>query len=597
MKMKVSSGFLFLAMLASPVLRAQPSLPPYVQSANNSADYSTTIAQGSIFTVFGRNLGPTTLVEVSTFPLQNILAGTSVTVSSGSTTLNCPMIFTINSQVAAILPSNTPVGQVTITVSYNAQTDSGGLSTTQATVVANSPAVYTPSESGLGAGSLTDQNYNLLTFKNSAKPGDTVTAWGTGLGPISAPDNIAPPVLNFQNVQVWVGGQSAKVVYAGRGCCAGEDQISFTVPAVGNGCNVPVTVVSGGNSSNTVTMPVSASGGACSDTGPTLPTSILSTAIAGQQVKVALLGIGPAVIGRSIGNTRAVADRLSAALQTPVSTADAAKIMRAYSAHNSRAIRTAMAKYAAQWKRLDARTKARLSAEIAQTQDGVVAQFGTLNNEGEVAALGSAQLPAAGSCVILPNSFPSGHPLLAGADAGTSLSLTGAGGALTLNQSGPGTYRAYFGPSVSTQEIPLGAYTISGTGGQDARAFIVTLTVASHLAISSPSALATVDRTQPLTVTWTGGISGNYVLIGGEAPYYVSATGYVPPSYFACAEDGGKGTFTIPAYILSSMNPTASGKGGLVLSPHPFGNQIAIPGIDLAYFIDGSSSTMNVTFK
>jgi uncharacterized protein (TIGR03437 family) len=595
--MKVSSGFLFLSMLVSPVLRAQPGPQPQPRSANNSADYSTTIAQGSIFTVFGSNLGPTPLVEVSTLPLQNILAGTSVTVSSGSTTLNCPMIFTSYGQVAAILPSNTPVGLVNITVSYNGPDPNESFSTTQATVVSNSPGVYTPTASGLGAGSLTDQNYNLLTFKNSAKPGDVVTAWGTGLGPISTPDNVSPPVLNFQNVQVWVGGQSAKVIYAGRGCCAGEDQISFTVPAVGNGCNVPVTVVSGGNSSNTVTMPVSAVGGACSDTGPTLPTSILSTAAAGQQVKVAILGIGPDVVGKTVGNIRAVAGRLSAALQTPVSTEDAAKLVRAYSTHNSRAIRRAMAKYAAQWKRLDARTKAKLSADIAQNQDGVLAQFGTLNNEGQVAALGSAQLPVPGSCVVLPNSFPSGHPLLGGADAGTSLSLTGAGGSLTLNNTGPGTYRAYFGASVSTQELPLGAYTISGTGGKDAGAFSVTLTVASHLAISSPSPLATVDRTQPLTVTWTGGIAGNYVLIAGEAPGFFSYTGFNPPSYFACAEDGGKGTFTIPVYILSSMNPTASGKGGLVVSPHPFSNQITIPGIDLAYFVDGSSSTLNVTFQ
>jgi hypothetical protein len=314
-------------------------------------------------------------------------------------------------------------------------------------------------------------------------------------------------------------------------------------------------------------------------------------------VKVAFLGIGPDVVGKTVGNTRAVAERLSAALQSPVSTADAAKLMRAYATHDSKAVHRAMAKFAAQWNRLGARTKARLSAALAQTQDGVIAQFGTLNNEGEVAALGSAQLPATGSCVVLPNSFPSGHPLLGGADAGTSLSLTGAGGSLTLNQSGPGTYRAYFGASVSTQELPLGAYTISGTGGKDAGAFSVTLTVASHLAISSPSALAAVDRTQPLTVTWTGGIAGNYVLIAGESPGFFATTGYNPPTYFACAEDGGKGTFTIPGYILSLMNPTASGKGGLMLSPHPFENQIAIPGIDLAYFIDGSSYTMNVTFK
>src|SRR5579871_5604808 len=70
-------------------LNAQPGSTPIVNSANNSADYSTTLAQGSLFVVFGQNLGPTNFVQVSAFPLPNILSGTSITVTSGSTTLNC----------------------------------------------------------------------------------------------------------------------------------------------------------------------------------------------------------------------------------------------------------------------------------------------------------------------------------------------------------------------------------------------------------------------------------------------------------------------------------------------------------------------------
>ena len=91
-----------LAALATPVLPAQSGPPPLVSSANSSASYSTTIAQGSLFVVFGNNLGPASLVQVSAFPLPNILSGTSVTVTSGSTKLNCPMIYTSSAQVAAI---------------------------------------------------------------------------------------------------------------------------------------------------------------------------------------------------------------------------------------------------------------------------------------------------------------------------------------------------------------------------------------------------------------------------------------------------------------------------------------------------------------
>jgi hypothetical protein len=45
------------------------------------------------------------------------------------------------------------------------------------------------------------------------------------------------------------------------------------------------------------------------------------------------------------------------------------------------------------------------------------------------------------------------------------------------------------------------------------------------------------------------------------------------------------------------MNATANAKGVVAISPNPLSNQITIPGIDLAYFIDGSSDSANVTFK
>src|SRR5580704_14038328 len=142
---------LCLATVAPPGLSAQAQSPPFVDSANNSADYSTTIAQGSLFVVFGYYLGPANLVQVSAFPLPNVLSGTSVTVTSGSTTLNCPMIYTSAGQVAAILPSNTPAGTASITVAYNGLTAADGYSTAQVTVAITSVGVYTTTSSGLGA--------------------------------------------------------------------------------------------------------------------------------------------------------------------------------------------------------------------------------------------------------------------------------------------------------------------------------------------------------------------------------------------------------------------------------------------------------------
>jgi len=538
-------------------------------------------------------MGPADLVQVSAFPLPNVLSGTSVTVTSGSTTLNCPMIYTSFGQVAAILPSNTPVGTASISVAYNGQTDPSGFSTTQVTVATSSVGIYTTTSSGLGAGVFTNAiDGTLKTLSDSAKPGELVFVWGTGIGPIGTPDNVLPTSFpSFPNVQVWVAGQAAQIYYAGRsGCCSGVDETAFYVPAGANGCNVPVTLVSGGSSSNTVTMPVSASGGPCSDTGPTLPTSILTKAAAGQPVKLAVIAIGPTAILGAGTEPRAVAERLSAALHSHVSEADAAILIHAYRAGNPKALRMAMAKYAPQWKALDKRTKARLTAQISFLQDTAIAELGGFSSEGAVATVANAQFPPAGQCVVLPNSFPFGlGSVSAGLDAGASLTLSGAAGSFTLKQNSKGQYQALLGASATGPSIPLGTYTISGTGGKDAGAFSATITVASHLAISNKSSLATIDRTQPLTVTWTGGVAGSYVLIGGGSTRF-------PHSYFACAEDAGKGTFSIPSYILSSVNTTAAANGILWISPNPLSSQIAIPGIDAAYFVDGSTDSVNAAF-
>lgn len=591
------SALLFPAILLQPALRAQ-QYPPYVYSVNNSADYGTTIAQGSLFVIFGYNIGPATLVQVSSFPLPNVLAGTSVTVQSGSTTLNCPMVYTSFGQAAAILPSSVPAGPANVTVMYGG-TGPQFASSAQVTVAPSSFGVFTTSR-GFGAGSVTALDGTLKTFGTTAKPGEIVILWGTGIGPVSGQDNILPTSYpNFPNVQVWVGGQSAQIAYAGRsGCCVGVDQIAFTVPAIANGCNVPVTVVSGGVSSNTVTLPVSGSTGACTDSGPSLPAPLLAKAVAGQPVKVAAIAIGPAVLGRNAPNPQSLARRLSAALHTPVSEADASLLMSAYANRNPRAVRSAMAKFASQWKALDRPTRDRILIQFGQAQQGAAAFFGSFNNEGIAAALGSAEVPVAGACVVPPGSYPSAlGSASAGLDAGASLLLTGAAGSSVLKLSNTkGQYYALFGSSLTGPNIPLGAYTISGSGGKDVGAFSATISVGNHLAISNKSSLSTVNRTKPLTVTWTGGVAGSYVLIGGNTPNGSASAVRVPNANFACAEDGGKGAFTIPAYILSSMNATGPAKGTILISPHPLSNQIAIPGIDLAYFVDGSTDSAIVTF-
>jgi hypothetical protein len=59
------------------------------------------------------------------------------------------------------------------------------------------------------------------------------------------------------SLTLWIGGVQAPVLFQGRGCCIGEDQIAFTVPNnVPTGCAVPLVVQIGNEISNNTVIPV-----------------------------------------------------------------------------------------------------------------------------------------------------------------------------------------------------------------------------------------------------------------------------------------------------------------------------------------------------
>ena len=79
------------------------------------------IVRGSIFTIFGRDLGPESFVTPSELPLDTSLGGVSVTVTQGGTEIQAIPIFSCNSQVSAVMPSNAPLGQVIVRLSYEGE--------------------------------------------------------------------------------------------------------------------------------------------------------------------------------------------------------------------------------------------------------------------------------------------------------------------------------------------------------------------------------------------------------------------------------------------------------------------------------------------
>ena len=78
--MRVRAAIMF-ALASLPALGWADS--PFLYSAVSSASYSSTIAQGSLFVVFGANIGPTQLLPgARLYPLTTQLGTTSITIMS-----------------------------------------------------------------------------------------------------------------------------------------------------------------------------------------------------------------------------------------------------------------------------------------------------------------------------------------------------------------------------------------------------------------------------------------------------------------------------------------------------------------------------------
>lgn len=227
------------------------------------------IAQGQIFVIYGSNLGPATLVQPTALPWPTTLSGTAVKFTQAGSSFNAPLIYTSKTQIAGVIPSNVPVNTgaalTTVQVTFN-----GVVSNPFSTRVVDSNfGISTVNTSGTGTAVVTDPNYNLVTAKNPAGPGKDYVIWGTGLGKANSDDNLATNGDLGTPIHVFVGGVEAIIKYRGRSGAPGLDQINFLMPqGVPAGCYVSLMVQTDTTPvrvSNGPTIPVSNSGGTCSD--------------------------------------------------------------------------------------------------------------------------------------------------------------------------------------------------------------------------------------------------------------------------------------------------------------------------------------------
>jgi len=560
---------------AGTVVNAASRLPPGLPNYG--------LAQGSMFMLSGQGLAsgtpPNTVANLTNPPLPTTLAGASMRITAGGATVDVPMVYAAPDRLAGIVPSTTPAGDGTITVTFNGRTSAPA----PITVVPGAFGIFTLNQSGAGPGVFTspdfavdsamaqrlfgpffpDSTYAGNTLVAVAHPGDQLVIWGTGLGPLNAP------------VAVYVGNVNADVTSQGpASCCAGVDQIVFTVPPGVQGCYVPVAVKIGAVVSNFATVSISSDGSVCSDPTGWSVADLQSSA-----------GGAPMNVG-DISLTQATANFSVPGVGTAQGTLDFGNA--GFTRYTGPPL-------------------------------GVLASIGDS---------GGVPIPSSG-CLVLP--FQSNGPLfdnfLPGTkdlpfggdapfqflDAGGALNITGPAGAVQLPKfNGRGADDEYkvqgtiigggLPPLIppTPQFLAPGSYTVdNGSGGADVKSFSATLSIPSdHASWTGQDAIGNIDRSQGLTITWSG--SGPVAILGNSANTAAGAG-----AQFVCAAgDVDNGSFTVPTWVLSAL--PASGLGTDIPAPVAFlgvfttlpaPTRFQAPGIDIGYFNWGAVQMKNVNFQ
>ena len=556
--MKTLFVFLFVS-LAAFQAAAQPAVNP--GGVVNAASYirggfpNSGIAQGSLFVIFGRNLGPAELQTFPGLPKPKSLAGTSVRVSVAGTTVDAPLYYTSSSQVAGILPSNCPAGEGTVVVTYNGQASPP----VSILVTRSAPGIFTRNQAGHGQAILQNwvspTEWPLNEATEAARPGQAAILWGTGLGPIVADDSGTPPLGNVTaDVEVLVGNRPVRPFYYGRsGGFPGIDQINFIVPAGVEGCRVPVAVRVDGVIGNYASMAIVSSGKTCSD-----PVSLQATDL--ERLREKRDGkVASILLTRLSGNLG------SASVRQDEGTAEI--------------------------------VRGDLSAMLAN---------GALAGQGSGPALGTCTvyaLPEPGPHMVLE---PEQHDYRQPLDAGPALSVNGPQGQKYLFRGSNGGYEAILGGGTPPQVLPEflvpGSYSVdNGSGGTGLGPFQAKLNLPPPLTWTNEAQISDVPRTADLTVTWSGGDPDReFVLIAGVSVNTVSRA----QASFLCRERVTAGRFVVPATVLSSLPASSEWTGAgvpsvLAVSSQPLaaGATFTAPGLDLGLFYYLNARTKTVHYR
>ncbi len=480
------------------------------------------IAPSALFYVQGAALSNSTtdLLSSAAPGLQTTVNGVTVSVTSGGTTLKCPLYYLSPTQVDAVLPGTTPLGNATITVTNN----NGGTSAAFPIVVVQSGFGILSYNGSLAAAY--DANNTILTSTNAANPNQVIALWGSGVGYDSADDDRLYPQkqnnLTSIPMKAYVGGVEAVIAYRGRSQYPGVDQVVLTIPgSVPTGCYVSLAIVSGNMVSNSVTVPIAASGRTCSDSNSALTPDIIQGLSGKTTIREGFLGVAQSTS---------------------------------------------------------------ITATATRTDNIVFGSFQNVTGFTSSAGANQVSMGSCLVIPPSATSSTSSSGTITGLDAGSAISVAGPAGSLTLSQlSLPGVSLAGFyttpDGTVPDSFIPSsgGTFTFdNGAGGKDVQHFNTTLALPPAFTWSNASQIASISRAQGVNVTWTGGAAGSYVDITGSSTGTINGKSVTVS--FVCLAPVSAGQFSVPVPVLLAL---PAGSGSMSVGDYTNLKLFTAPGIDL----------------
>ena len=199
---------------------------PTINAVLNGASYTTSIAPGSLATIFGTELASGQL-SASSIPLPTQLAGSSVQVG----TQLAPLYFVSPGQINFQVPFEATLGTVPITVT----TQSGQSWAAHVVISQTAPSLFTVGATGVGRALVFTPSFQQAV---ASKSGDTIILYATGLGATVPPAQTgaggaaaAPFNESAITPMVSIGGQNATVLFAGLAPdFVGVYQLNVVVP-------------------------------------------------------------------------------------------------------------------------------------------------------------------------------------------------------------------------------------------------------------------------------------------------------------------------------------------------------------------------------